>query len=452
LPKFAQMDQKLVQSLINMLDKELPPEDAAPAAAGEEDDLDRAAAHKFKEFEMDKNDYCSVCDEYILGKGLQCMRCYFTMHPKCVDKCDEKCIAMTSIRGSRRDSDHKAEKEEVEPKKKEQPTSDETLYTEGNVYDVYTRKEVLGKGGCGVVYKVQNKKTNELFALKQMKKDAYLLDVLEREITIMKTFDHVGLIKLLEAYCDDKFIYLIMDYIAGGELFDKIAELESFSEKDAADITKQLLEALAYLHDLGCAHRDIKAENVLLVEKSGTQVKLADFGLANTLGQSAKFMSFVGTTPYMAPEVLSGASYGCGVDMWSLGVLTFVMLAGYMPFSGKTEMQEIRAIVGGQYYFDERRGWAEISNSAKHFIANLLLQDPEARYTANQALQHPWIRGRSLSGRRLGQLPSVRTMKDYQRESRRKKGGTIKDITKEKVPKGEKHKRTKKEGATNAKK
>lgn len=158
-------------------------------------------------------------------------------------------------------------------------------------------------------------------------------------ISFACSFDHVGLTKLLCAYKDEKFIYLIMDYVAGGELFDKIAELESFDEQDAADVTRQLLQALNYLHERGCAHRDIKAENILLVDKDGTQVKIADFGLANTLGNQSKFMSFVGTTPYMAPEVLSGASYGCGVDMWSLGVLTFVMLAGFMPFSGKTEVR-----------------------------------------------------------------------------------------------------------------
>jgi serine/threonine protein kinase len=292
----------------------------------------------------------------------------------------------------------------------------EELYERGSVWDVYTRKGVLGKGGCGVVYKVVNKSTKATFALKQMKKDSYLLDILEREIMLMKEFDHPHLTKLREAYLDDKYISLVMDYVAGGELFDKIAELESFSETDAADITKQLLSALQYLHERNCAHRDIKAENILLVDKEGTQVKIADFGLANTLGNRNKFMSFVGTTPYMAPEVLSGATYGTNVDMWSLGVLVFVMLAGYMPFSGKTEMQEIRAILGGQYKFDDRRGWDKISAAAKNFISNLLLQDPEARFTATQALQHVWIRGRTNSGH---SLPSLHNIKSFQRESKR---------------------------------
>jgi len=116
---------------------------------------------------------------------------------------------------------------------------------------------------------------------------------------------------------------------------------------------------------------------------------------------------------------IQGNSYGTNVDMWSLGVLVFVLLGGYMPFSGKTEMQEIRAILGGQYKFDPRRGWDKISASAKNFISNLLLQDPEARFTAAQALQHPWIRGRSLSGRKLSSLPSLSNIRDFQRESKR---------------------------------
>jgi hypothetical protein len=232
----------------------------------------------------------------------------------------QPCISMTSIRSTRSSATPAdagaaaatttaAAAPAAAPAAAEEKAATEELYEQGSVWDKYTRKGVLGKGGCGVVYKVVNKVTKEAFALKQMKKDSYLLDILEREIMIMKKFDHPHLTKLREAYLDDKFICLVMDYVAGGELFDKIAELEFFSEKDAADITKQLLSALSYLHERGCAHRDIKAENILLVDKEGTQVKIADFGLANTLGNRNKFMSFVGTTPYMAPEVLSGACF-----------------------------------------------------------------------------------------------------------------------------------------------
>lgn len=379
-----------------------------------------------------------MCEHVVPGAGgLHCQRCFLTVHANCVGSTTQPCISMTSIRSrSHAASPPTVAAAAAAPAAPAAPAASaaapaaadprgtikvatEELYEQGSVWDKYTRKGVLGKGGCGVVYKVVNKATKEAFALKQMKKDSYLLDILEREIMIMKKFDHPNLTKLREAYLDDKYISLVMDYVAGGELFDKIAELESFSEKDASDITKQLLSALQYLHERGCAHRDIKAENILLVDKEGTQVKIADFGLANTLGNRNKFMSFVGTTPYMAPEVLSGATYGTNVDMWSLGVLVFVMLAGYMPFSGKTEMQEIRAILGGQYKFDARRGWDKISASAKNFISNLLLQDPEARFTAAQALQHPWIRGRSLSGRKLSSLPSLNNIRDFQRESKR---------------------------------
>ena len=137
--------------------------------------------------------------------------------------------------------------------------------------------------------------------MKELAKDSYDLELLEREILIMKDLKHEGLIGLKEAFMGDKCIYLVLDLVRGGELFDRIIEKEYMSEKEASEITKQLLEALAYMHARGCAHRDIKAENVLLVAPDSNKVKIADFGLSNALGEATKFQSCVGTTDYMAP-------------------------------------------------------------------------------------------------------------------------------------------------------
>ena len=175
----------------------------------------------------------------------------------------------------------------------------------GSPYDFYTKTGKLGEGGGGAVYAVKAKSDGKPWALKEIRKDSYDLPLLEREILVMKDLHHKGLVTMKEAYHDDTYIYLVLDVIKGGELFDRIIEQENFSEKDAADITKQLLEALDYMHSKGCAHRDIKAENVLCVDKKGTQVKLADFGLANALGEATKFQSCVGTTDYMAPGTLA---------------------------------------------------------------------------------------------------------------------------------------------------
>jgi len=211
---------------------------------------------------------------------------------------------------------------------------------------------------------------------------------------------------LKEAYMGAQTISLVLDLVRGGELFERIIKNEFFNEKDASEVTRQLLEALKYMHERGCAHRDIKAENVLLVDKTGYAVKIADFGLSNALGEASRFQSCVGTTDYMAPEMLEGAKYGFGVDVWGVGVLAYIMLCGYPPFYGKTENERVEKILSGHFEFADEV-WDTVSESAKNFICHLLVMQPQARYTAAQALKHPWITKASLAELDNRALPSL---------------------------------------------
>jgi len=285
-------------------------------------------------------------------------------------------------------------------------------YSKGSPYDFYEKKSKLGEGGGGAVYLVTSKKDGAEWALKEIRKDSYDLPLLEREILVMKDLHHPGLVQMKEAFHDKTYIYLVLDVIRGGELFDRIIEQESFSEEDACAITAQLVNALEYMHDKGCAHRDIKAENVLCVDKTGTQVKLADFGLANALGEASKFASCVGTTDYMAPEMLESLRYSFGVDVWSLGVLTYIMLSGYPPFYGKTENEKVEKILTAKYDFGHAV-WNDVSDNAKDFINKCLCLQPKQRWSVKQLKEHPWIASLAKKETKKVALKTKSGLKEY---------------------------------------
>jgi serine/threonine protein kinase len=368
--------------------------------------VNKTVAHTLVEKLFKAPTYCQVCHGFILGIGKKscvCSVCFFTCHKKCADAAPHTCV-------DKSDGDLVPEAEpELKKLNIEGKNADlSAYYKQGDPYDVYKKKDKLGEGGGGVVYEVTHKKEKTSWALKELAKDSYDLYLLEREILLMRDLSHPGLIALKEAFMGDKVIYLVLELVRGGELFDRIIANEYFREKDASFVSKQLLEALAYMHDRGCAHRDIKAENVLLVsaDKQNYQVKLADFGLANALGEATKFQSCVGTTDYMAPEMLESIRYGFGVDVWSLGVLTYIMLCGYPPFYGQTENDRVEKILSGKYDFEDEV-WDSVTSSAKNFIAHLLVQQPTARYSAKQALTHPWITQAALEQTEDRALPSL---------------------------------------------
>jgi len=257
--------------------------------------------------------------------------------------------------------------------------------------DYCISSEILGKGHYGIVRECIHRATHQTYAVKSIEKSKIRrLDRLKREIFLLASMDHHAILSLVDCYEDAKQVHIITEKCTGGELFDKIyantSSHGSFSERKAVGIIKSLLEAVAYLHKNEVVHRDIKPENIMF--KSNDEeaaIKLIDFGLSRVHKEGdAPMTNPVGTAYYMSPELLNG-SYTKSADIWSVGVVTYILLSGYAPFSGKADSKR-----GGLSFHGTQ--WLNKSDDAIDFVKCLLTKDPGKRYTAEEALRHPWIR------------------------------------------------------------
>jgi len=199
---------------------------------------------------------------------------------------------------------------------------------------------------------------------------------------------------LKEVYDSDPTkLYLVMELVTGGELFNKIVEIGSYSEKVAKGLVKQIVSAVKYLHDLNIAHRDIKPTNLLLASPESNEIKLADFGLSKILGPDSMMQTACGTPIFVAPEVLNGEGYDKSVDCWGIGIIMYILLCGYPPFfdDGENMAALFEQIMSGSFEFADPY-WTDISSGAKDLIEHLLVVDPAKRFTAAQCLEHPWLK------------------------------------------------------------
>eukprot|EP01055_Gregarina_sp_Pseudo9_P005698 Gregarina_sp_Pseudo_9__5697@NODE_815_length_2174_cov_11_253396_g766_i0_p1_GENE_NODE_815_length_2174_cov_11_253396_g766_i0NODE_815_length_2174_cov_11_253396_g766_i0_p1_ORF_typecomplete_len604_score87_23Pkinase/PF00069_25/2e78Pkinase_Tyr/PF07714_17/1_1e43EFhand_7/PF13499_6/8_7e12EFhand_7/PF13499_6/1_7e16EFhand_8/PF13833_6/6_6e06EFhand_8/PF13833_6/1_7e05EFhand_8/PF13833_6/1_3e08EFhand_11/PF08976_11/2_8e05EFhand_11/PF08976_11/5_7e11EFhand_1/PF00036_32/4_2e03EFhand_1/PF00036_32/9_2e05EFhand_1/PF00036 len=258
-----------------------------------------------------------------------------------------------------------------------------------DLYDV--QGSDLGKGSYGSVAKATDKRSGALRAVKTVfKPKIENVTRLKREILIMKSLDHPNIIRLFEVYEDEKHLYLIMELCTGGELFDRIIKSGHLSERYAATIMRQVFSAVAYCHSLNIMHRDLKPENLLFADPSPiSPLKVIDWGFAAQCAKNHRFSSVVGTPYYVAPEVLYG-NYNKLCDLWSAGVILYILLSGYPPFHGKDNREILEKVKTGNYNFDTR-AWRRVSDYAKDLVRRLLTYDPRRRLTAQEALQHPWI-------------------------------------------------------------
>jgi len=267
----------------------------------------------------------------------------------------------------------------------------------GKVEESYVIGKELGRGTFSVVKQGSNKKTGEKFAVKFIDKkfvDQDDLVLLSREIDIMKKVSHENVLSLKEIYETDTQLALVMELVTGGELFFKIVERGSYSERDASNIVRQIASGLKYLHSLGIAHRDIKPENLLCSgEGNSMTIKIADFGLSKVFANGQQLETSCGTPDYAAPEVLTGEqAYDKSVDLWSVGVVTYVLLCGYPPFYANSQTLLFEKIIHAEYDFPEPE-WTYISDTAKNFIKSLLVLDSKKRLTAEECLDHPFLTG-----------------------------------------------------------
>jgi len=262
------------------------------------------------------------------------------------------------------------------------------------VEDKYDMKDVLGTGAFSQVRLAECREDGQMYAIKIIDKKALKgkEDSLENEIRVLKRLDHRNVVKLLEAYESRTCVYLVMELVTGGELFDRIVEKGSYSEKDAADLIKQVLSAVAYMHNEGVVHRDLKPENLLYYSaETDSKIMISDFGLSK-MEESGVMATACGTPGYVAPEVLAQKPYGKAVDVWSIGVISYILLCGYPPFYDENDANLFAQILKGEFEFDSPY-WDDISEEAKDFIRSLMCVNVDHRLTCEAALDHCWITG-----------------------------------------------------------
>ncbi|KAJ3242116.1 calcium calmodulin-dependent protein kinase type 1G [Chytriomyces hyalinus] len=253
--------------------------------------------------------------------------------------------------------------------------------------------ETLGTGAFSEVKLATERVTGNRYAIKIIDKAKCKgkEGMIETEVNILIRVQHEHIVQLYEMFAIENKIYLVMEMVTGGELFDDIVSKGKYNETDASRIIHKILGAVDYLHSIGIAHRDLKPENLLLSDKSANaKVVISDFGLSKILNDESAMKTACGTPGYVAPEVLRKRGYGREVDLWSIGVISYILLCGYPPFYDQNNAVLFRQIMSGRFEFDSP-WWDNISKEAKDFIRRLLVLDPKQRYTAKQALAHPYI-------------------------------------------------------------
>jgi calcium/calmodulin-dependent protein kinase I len=216
--------------------------------------------------------------------------------------------------------------------------------------------------------------------------------MIKDEILNLSKMHHPNIIELKDLYETPKELYIVTDLANGGELFDRIVEKGSYTEKDASRTVKELIGAIEYFHGMGIVHRDLKPENLLLLNKTeGSPIIISDFGLSRSSPTDDFLKTTCGTPAYVAPEVLKRTGHGKPVDVWAMGVITYVLLCGYTPFWGETQTDLFDAILNNEYEFEEEY-WGHVSDQAKEFIRYLLEADPHKRPTASEVMKHEWLK------------------------------------------------------------
>ena len=272
--------------------------------------------------------------------------------------------------------------------------------SEGLFLDNYDVIKQLGKGGYGKVYEVKNKKSGEIRACKHLSKLVLKdLEKFEREINILINSDHPNIIKIYEVFESQRSLYIVKEECKGGELFDRIIEhIESkkmYSEKDAAEMIRQVMSAVEYCHNNGICHRDLKPENLLYLNKGPEKdnpIRVIDFGLSQMISSQKKLKTKVGTAYYVSPEILQG-DYTEKCDIWSAGVILYIFLSGDPPFNGPSDSAIYGKIAQMKFNFPDKK-WKNISKEAKDLISHMIAPE-NVRYTAKEVLAHPWFKNAS---------------------------------------------------------
>lgn len=260
-------------------------------------------------------------------------------------------------------------------------------------YEIY---EELGRGRFGVVFKVKDKVNGEVLAAKFVRcRKSEEKQKCRDEISIMNVLDSSKLLQLAAAYENPREMIMVMEYIGGGELFEKVvADDFTLTERDCVLFMRQIAEAVGYMHEKSIVHLDLKPENILCKSKESHLIKIIDFGLTKKLKPGEDVRILFGTPEFVSPEVISYEPVSTTSDMWSVGVICYVLLSGLSPFMGDSDVETFANISGIAYDFDDE-AFDNISEEAKDFISKLLVKFQNKRLTASQCLLHPWLSGKA---------------------------------------------------------
>ncbi|KAH9489677.1 Calcium/calmodulin-dependent protein kinase type IV [Bulinus truncatus] len=279
-----------------------------------------------------------------------------------------------------------------------------------NFEDLYDLGKELGRGATAVVYKCTAKGTNQAWAVKIMDKKVEHKTIVT-EVGILLKIDHPNIVRMKEVYETEDKVYIVLELVTGSELFERIVSEQFYSEEQAAKAVRDIITAIDYLHKHDIAHRDLKPENIMYENLSqDSKLKIADFGLSTIVSNKVSLVTVCGTPGYCAPEVLKGERYNKSCDMWSIGVITYILLCGYEPFYSENEAQMFKKILKGEYKF-ESPWWDDVSNNAKDLVRKLLVVDPAKRITASAALKHVWVTG--MANRKTHMENTVDKIKEF---------------------------------------
>ena len=253
--------------------------------------------------------------------------------------------------------------------------------------------EKLGSGAFGTVFKARDKVTGQLRAIKSLKKSQMHLEHIHQEIEILKDLDHPNIVQIFEFIEERDIFFIVMELCTGETLFRKVTHFPKFSEKDCAKYLSQILSVTVHCHERGIIHRDIKPENIVFEsEAENSLIKVIDFGLSNRIVKDDKLTDLSGTPYFIAPEVIQ-RRYDEKADMWSIGIVMYILLSGKVPFRGMTTELLFNNITNTPVAFHPD-DWVGISNKAIDFLKLLLKKNPKQRISAAEALAHPWIRSK----------------------------------------------------------
>uniref|UniRef100_A0A8C2YR50 Myosin light chain kinase, smooth muscle n=1 Tax=Chinchilla lanigera TaxID=34839 RepID=A0A8C2YR50_CHILA len=267
-----------------------------------------------------------------------------------------------------------------------------TVNTEQKVSDLYDIEERLGSGKFGQVFRLVEKKTGKIWAGKFFKAySAKEKENIREEISIMNCLHHPKLVQCVDAFEEKANIVMVLEIVSGGELFERIIDEDfELTERECIQYMRQISEGVEYIHKQGIVHLDLKPENIMCVNKTGTRIKLIDFGLARRLENAGSLKVLFGTPEFVAPEVINYEPIGYATDMWSIGVICYILVSGLSPFMGDNDNETLANVTSATWDFDDE-AFDEISEDAKDFISNLLKKDMKNRLNCTQCLQHPWL-------------------------------------------------------------